>query len=110
MDLPGDPPEPKLVPHDEVVTLDGKGLPGTNVFARNHYGVNWGGGHKGYGDDFVDTKGLYRGIIITVPAKAPKGGKTRNVTFAVRLSSVPTVAVLGEMASVDWLAAAKLRP
>jgi hypothetical protein len=56
------------------------------VFAKGHYGVNWGGGHRGWNqgtatfrrlppnggargpwaEDFVDKRGTYLGVIMTV--------------------------------------------
>ncbi len=51
---------------DAIPTLDGKKIAGTNEFLPIHYGANWGGGHKGFGDDFVKDKGIYKGVMMTV--------------------------------------------
>ena len=56
------------VPASEVSTPEGKpAYPhGRSVFARSHYGANWGGGHPGWGDDFVKSQQSYRGVMMTV--------------------------------------------
>jgi type II secretory pathway pseudopilin PulG len=51
----------------EVLTPEGKAYPQSkSVFARSHYGANWGGGHAGWGDDFVKSEKTYRGVMMTV--------------------------------------------
>jgi prepilin-type processing-associated H-X9-DG protein len=76
-----DNPKPKVIPADDVLTLDGKPYGGKNEFAPVHYGMNWGGGHKGFGDDFIKEKGTLRGVLIPVPVAGP-AGMTQNISFA----------------------------
>ena len=55
------------LPAAEVLTPEGKAYPESkSKFARSHYGMNWGGGHSGWGDDFVKSNGIYRGVMMTV--------------------------------------------
>jgi hypothetical protein len=68
----------------DVIALDGKPYPGMNTFGPLHYGMNWGGGHEGFGDDFLKENGGFRGIL--VPVVTPEGRKA-NVTN-VRISDV----------------------
>jgi prepilin-type processing-associated H-X9-DG protein len=57
-----------LLPAAEILTPDGKPAypQSRSVFARSHYGANWGGGHAGWGDDFVKSERTYRGVMMTV--------------------------------------------
>lgn len=66
----------------DIPTLDGKGYPGANLFASNHYGFNWGGGHKQFGDDFVQRKGTYLGLVMTVITAEGKKAGAQSVSFA----------------------------
>ena len=63
------------LPAAEVLKADGKpAYPASRaLFARSHYGMNWGGGHKGSGDDFLATDKDYRGVMMTVVAPEAKG-------------------------------------
>jgi prepilin-type N-terminal cleavage/methylation domain-containing protein len=100
-----------------------------SVFAKGHYGVNWGGGHEGWnqgggayrrlppkggargpwGDDFMKTRGIYLGVIMTIitpdgEAKA-KDGKplARTVRFRDITDGLSfTVAVAEKRDSFGW--------
>jgi Tfp pilus assembly protein PilE len=74
--------EADMLEAKDVPTLDGKGLPGKNKFARVHYGVNWGGGHEGTGDDFLKAKGKYLGLMMTVITPEGKQAGAKNVSFS----------------------------
>jgi prepilin-type processing-associated H-X9-DG protein len=55
------------MPGSDVLTPEGKAYPQSkSLFARSHYGANWGGGHAGWGDDFVKSEKTYRGVMMTV--------------------------------------------
>jgi hypothetical protein len=68
-----------------VPDLKGQGVKGKNLFARTHYGANWGGGHEGFGDDFAKARGTYLGMI--VPVSTPEG-KEAGVASNIRLADV----------------------
>jgi type II secretory pathway pseudopilin PulG len=68
----------------DVITPDGNPYPGTNTFGPLHFGMNWGGGHEGFGDDFREQNGSFRGLLL--PVVTPEGRKA-NVTN-VRLATV----------------------
>jgi hypothetical protein len=70
----------------DVPSLDDKGVPGKNQFVATHYGANWGGGHEGFGDDFVKAKGTYLGMI--VPVSTPEGAEA-GVKANIRFADVP---------------------
>jgi prepilin-type processing-associated H-X9-DG protein len=59
-----------------------------SVFAKGHYGANWGGGRGVWGEDFAKEKGTYLGVMMAVrnedgQVKAPDGRpRGRNVSFA----------------------------
>lgn len=67
---------------DAVLTLDGKPYPGRNQFGPLHFGMNWGGGHEGFGDDFVKTNRKYRGILLTVQDAEGKRLNIQNVKIS----------------------------
>ncbi|HKI20697.1 MAG TPA: DUF1559 domain-containing protein, partial [Isosphaeraceae bacterium] len=51
----------------------GTSYPAGSAFTRNHYAANWGGSYSSYGQDFTNTNGSYRGVMMTVRAIGPKG-------------------------------------
>lgn len=48
-------------PAAEVQSLDGRRDFGSALFAKTNYAVNWGGGRQGWGSDFEQTCGIFRG-------------------------------------------------
>lgn len=87
----------------DVPTLDGKGYPGANLFARNHYGANWGGGHEGTGDEFVEQKGKYLGLILPVVDEEGKKLGVRNVRIAdITDGTSFTVLMAEKRAGAGW--------
>jgi len=70
---PDNPEKPDPVPGSEVLTPGSKAYPASKVrFAGSHYGLNWGGGHEGWGDDFVKADGTFRGVMMAVGGPEPK--------------------------------------
>jgi prepilin-type processing-associated H-X9-DG protein len=66
-------------PSTQIQKLDGSFYPGGAIFAKNHYGVNWGGSHPGWGDEFDQTQGAYRGVSMTVRSKNARGEEGRCI-------------------------------
>lgn len=66
-------------PSDQVRRLDGSFYPAGASFTKNHYAVNGGGGHPGWGDDFDRTQGAYRGVMMTVRSRNARGEEGRCV-------------------------------
>ena len=60
--------------------LDGSSYPGGALFAKSHYAVNWGGGRQGWGTDFEQNQGTYRGVMMTVGSRSGgrRGGAVRR--------------------------------
>ncbi len=90
------------VPAKTIRSVDGQPIPGRSAFGRVHYGANWGGGHKGWGDDFVKEKGLYRGLMMTVVT--PEG---KDKARSIRLGDVTdgpgnTVMLVEKRDSFGW--------
>jgi type II secretory pathway pseudopilin PulG len=93
----------EVVAAKDVTTVDGKPYPGTNTFGPLHFGMNWGGGHEGFGEDFLKEKGAFRGMLL--PVVTPEGRKA-NVTN-VRIANVTdgtsfTIAVVEKRDSNGW--------
>lgn len=87
----------------DVLTLDGKPYPGTNQFGPLHFGMNWGGGHKGSGEDFVEKVGIFRGLLL--PVVTPEGKKmgVTNVRLADVLDGTSfTLGVVEKRDSSGW--------
>jgi type II secretory pathway pseudopilin PulG len=87
----------------EKISLHGKPLSGKNQFGPLHFGMNWGGGHEGFGDDFVARKGKYKGLLMTVlDAEGRKAG-ARNVGIAQITDGTSfTLALVEKRDSVGW--------
>jgi type II secretory pathway pseudopilin PulG len=93
----------KPLPAAEVSTLDGKPLKDGEEFGRLHYGANWGGGHKGYGDAFLKEKGDCRGLIVPVATKDYQGAPTKNVSLPQITDGASfTLAVVEKRDSSGW--------
>src|SRR5262249_10893425 len=58
---------------ERVYLVLGTTYPAGSAFARNHYGANWGGSYTEYGGDFTDSRGSYRGVMMTVGVTTPAG-------------------------------------
>jgi hypothetical protein len=89
----------------DVLRLDGKGYPGKNVFGPLHFGLNWGGGHPGSGDDFLKTKppGEYLGLFMTVVTEEGRTKGAKNVRFADITDGMSnTVAIMEKRGSSGW--------
>jgi type II secretory pathway pseudopilin PulG len=96
-------PSTDPVPVAEVKTIDDKPLPGGREFARSHYGVNWGGGHKGFGEDFFKEKGNCRGLIIPVAFMDSKGMPTKNIGITSVIDGTSfTLAIVEKRDSNGW--------
>ncbi len=93
----------KLVPAAEVITPDGPAYPGSrSTFARSHYGMNWGGGHPGFGDDFVKANGSYRGVLVPVQDDKNKD-KSRNIGLRdITDGTSNTLAIAEKRDSQGW--------
>jgi prepilin-type N-terminal cleavage/methylation domain-containing protein/prepilin-type processing-associated H-X9-DG protein len=61
------------VPSAQVLTSLATSYPAGSAFARNHYAANWGGSYSSYGQDFTNTYGAYRGVMMTVQVMGKKG-------------------------------------
>lgn len=69
-------------PAEKLSRFDGRVIPGKNAFGPLHFGMNWGGGREGFGDDFVKEKGKYRGVFMKViDAEGEKAG-AHNIRMA----------------------------
>jgi prepilin-type processing-associated H-X9-DG protein len=80
-----------------------------SVFAKGHYGANWGGGRGPWGEEFVKEKGSYQGVMMTVMTpdgrvKAADGKpKAREIRSADITDGTPfTVAVMEKRDSFGW--------
>ncbi len=100
-----DNPDSKGVPAVEVRFPDSK-----SIFAKGHYGANWGGGHDGWnqggsayrrtppksgargpwGDDFMKDRGVYLGVMMTVitPDGQAKGKDGKPVARSIRMADI----------------------
>jgi prepilin-type processing-associated H-X9-DG protein len=63
----------------QIRRLDGSFYPSDVLFAKSHFGVNWGGGRQGWGSDFERTHGMYRGVMMTVVSRAAGGQAGRFI-------------------------------
>jgi prepilin-type processing-associated H-X9-DG protein len=91
------------VPVAEVIALDDTPLPDGKEFGRVHYGANWGGGHKGYGDVFLKEKGDCRGLIVPVLTKNSEGRPTRNISMAdITDGTSVTLAFVEKLDASGW--------
>jgi type II secretory pathway pseudopilin PulG len=80
-----------------------------SIFARTHYGANWGGGRGPWGEDFVKQKGTYLGVMMTVitpdgKVKTPDG---RPRARAVSMQEITdgtsfTLAMVEKRDSFGW--------
>ncbi len=87
----------------DIPTLDGKGYPGANLFARNHYGFNWGGGHDGFGDGFLKQKGRYLGLVMTVVTEEGQKAGAKSIRFSdVRDGLSNTVLIVEKRDGAGW--------
>ncbi len=88
---------------DQIKALDGKPFPGKNEFGPLHYGMNWGGGHAGFGDDFVKDKGKYRGVFMTVLDADGRKAGALNVGLAhITDGTSMTIAMVEKRDSAGW--------
>ncbi len=88
---------------EDIPTFDDKKVPGSNEFWPVHYGANWGGGHKGYGDDFVKDKGTYRGVMMTVLTPEGRQKRARNVSIRDIIDGTAlTVAMVEKLDGASW--------
>jgi prepilin-type processing-associated H-X9-DG protein len=99
-----DNPDTESVPAWEVRYAEGRGK-----FAKAHYGVNWGGGHGPWGEDFVKEKGTYLGVMMAVITpegrdKARDGRpRARNISVAdITDGTAFTLAVVEKRDSFGW--------
>lgn len=90
-------------PAAAIRTVDGQSYGGTSTFAANHYGMNWGGGRAGWGEQFDrQYEGGFRGLLLAVPAQGPDG-PTRTVAFAdVHDGLAFTIAIAEKRAGRGW--------
>jgi prepilin-type N-terminal cleavage/methylation domain-containing protein len=88
--LPRDP-----MPSDQVRTSADTSYPWGSAFARNHYAANWGGSGTEYGQDFTNTNGSYRGVMMTVRVIGPKG-KTNCIRSQDIRDGLANTVLLGE--------------
>lgn len=99
-------PENKDITANEakaIKRLDGTPVPGLNTFGPLHYGLNWGGGHKGFGDDFIEAKGTNRGIFLPVADKAGRKAGVKNVGIAQIIDGTSmTLAMVERRESGGW--------
>lgn len=79
------------------------------LFAKAHYGANWGGGRGPWGEEFVKEKGTYLGVMMTV--MSPEGlvkardGKPRARVVQVRDitdGTSMTLAIVEKRDSFGW--------
>ena len=100
---PENPAKTDPLPAAEVLTPKGKAYPASKVrFARSHYGVNWGGGHEGWGDDFVKADGTFRGVMMAVGGPEPND-KARIIGYRDILDGNSfTLAVAEKSDSQGW--------
>jgi hypothetical protein len=88
---------------DQVTTLDDKPMAGKNEFGPLHFGMNWGGGHRGFGDDFVKINGKYRGIYLPVVDAEGKAKGVRNVGIAQIIDGTSfTIGMMEKRDSSGW--------
>jgi type II secretory pathway pseudopilin PulG len=80
-----------------------------STFAKGHYGANWGGGRGLWGEDFVNQKGTYLGVMMTVitpdgQVKAPDGKpRARNVGLTAIIDGTSyTLAIVEKRDSFGW--------
>ncbi len=100
---PANPGKLDPVPAAEVLTPEGPAYPPSrSVFARSHYGANWGGGHPGTGDDFVKSEKTYRGVMMTVVDEKNKD-RSRVISFAdIPDGTVNTLSMAEKLDSQGW--------
>ncbi len=60
------------LPSNQVQMADGTTYPAGSSFARCNYAANWGGSLNSLGNDFTNSKGAYRGVMMTVKVAGPK--------------------------------------
>ena len=97
-------------PASQIASLTPLGrYPGTSMFARNHYGANWGGvrplPNADKRADYATTNASFRGVMMTVRSVVPGKGETRNI----RLEQIPdgtssTVAFGEKKDGLGWAA------
>jgi prepilin-type N-terminal cleavage/methylation domain-containing protein/prepilin-type processing-associated H-X9-DG protein len=122
--LCADNPDVANVPADDIRFPERKA-----VFAKGHYGVNWGGGHKGWnqgagayrrlppkggargpwGEDFMKERGIYLGVImaVTLPGGDLKAKDGNPLARSVRLADITdglssTLAIVEKRDSFGW--------
>jgi prepilin-type N-terminal cleavage/methylation domain-containing protein len=61
------------VPSSQILNSMGTSYPAGSAFSRTHYAANWGGSYSSYGQDFTNTYGSFRGVMMTVRVMGPKG-------------------------------------
>jgi type II secretory pathway pseudopilin PulG len=87
----------------DVLTLDGAPFPGKNEFGPLHFGLNWGGGHDGFGDDFVKAKGTFVGVMLPVVTAEGKTRGVRNVQLGEITDGTSfTLGVVEKRGSSGW--------
>jgi prepilin-type N-terminal cleavage/methylation domain-containing protein/prepilin-type processing-associated H-X9-DG protein len=57
----------------QILSSSGTSYPAGSAFTRNHYAANWGGSYSNYGQDFTNSNGSYRGVMMTVRVIGPRG-------------------------------------
>jgi hypothetical protein len=73
-----------------------------SVFAKGHYGANWGGGRGPWGEDFAKENGTYLGVMMTVITPAGRT-KAHNVRIAEITDGTSfTLAVVEKRDSFGW--------
>ncbi len=68
-------------------------VPGTSIFARNHYAANWGGGRGTWGADFVRNKQTSRGVMMTI-ASLDSTGKPNSCVRIEQITDGSAMTVL----------------
>ena len=68
-------------------------VPGTSIFARNHYAANWGGGRGTWGADFTSMKQTSRGVMMTI-SSVDSTGKPNNCIRIEQITDGSTNTIL----------------
>jgi prepilin-type processing-associated H-X9-DG protein len=89
-------PDVDPTPSEQVQGLNGSSLPGGELFAKAHFAVNWGGGRHGWGADFEQTHGAYRGVVMTVGSRNARGEEGRCISLADIADGASNTILLGE--------------
>ncbi len=99
---PADALQQDNLPSNQVQLPDGTKYPAGSSFARCHYAANWGGSQNTLGNDFTNSKGAYRGVMMTVRVIGPKGPTSCVRAQDIRDGMANTLMVIEKRDSQGW--------